>query len=199
MKLNHQVCNRPSASLNRQLFFGVAGSVGAWEVSVSERACLILGEGWTRSGKTLTELARPRLLHSCHMSLGGAVALTTNNHPIISTLAGFPRFVKKLLTHLKNVLRAFLTMHSLTHFVLILSDCQMISEVCDTLVVVVTGAGDMDVPDGMEVDSSSGFMSRTLMVMKGKTSPETRLSNEEIQVLTSPVNTTPENTCFQSV
>ncbi|XP_046895471.1 DNA fragmentation factor subunit alpha [Hypomesus transpacificus] len=48
-----------------------------------------------------------------------------------------------------------------------------------------TGAGDMDVPDGMEVDSSSGFMSRTLMVMKGKTSPETRLSNEEIQMVVS--------------
>lgn len=39
----------------------------------------------------------------------------------------------------------------------------------------------MDETDGMEVDSGSGFMSRTLMVLKGKTSPETRLSNQELQ------------------
>lgn len=44
-------------------------------------------------------------------------------------------------------------------------------------------AGDMDVPDGVEVDSASGFMSRTLMVLKGKTSPETRLSTEELQMV----------------
>ena len=41
----------------------------------------------------------------------------------------------------------------------------------------------MDVPDGTEVDSVSGFISRTLMVLKGKTSPETRLSSEELQVV----------------
>lgn len=40
----------------------------------------------------------------------------------------------------------------------------------------------MDAPDGMEVDVASGFMSRTLMVLKGKTSPETRLSTEDLQV-----------------
>ena len=40
----------------------------------------------------------------------------------------------------------------------------------------------MDQGDGMEVDSASGFMTRTLMVLKGKTSPETRLSTEELQV-----------------
>ncbi|XP_063320502.1 DNA fragmentation factor subunit alpha [Pelmatolapia mariae] len=45
------------------------------------------------------------------------------------------------------------------------------------------GAGDVDVPDGMEVDSASGFMSRTLMVLKGKTSPETRLSTEDLQMV----------------
>lgn len=44
-------------------------------------------------------------------------------------------------------------------------------------------AGDVDVPDGSEVDSASGFMSRTLMVLKGKTSPETRLSTEDLQVV----------------
>lgn len=44
------------------------------------------------------------------------------------------------------------------------------------------GAVDVDVPDGMEVDSASGFMFRTLMVLKGKTSPETRLSTEDLQV-----------------
>ncbi|CAI5647225.1 unnamed protein product [Oreochromis niloticus] len=44
------------------------------------------------------------------------------------------------------------------------------------------GAGDVDVPDGMEVDSASGFMSRTLMVLKGKTSPETRLSTGDLQL-----------------
>ncbi|KAM4563931.1 DNA fragmentation factor subunit alpha [Odontesthes bonariensis] len=45
------------------------------------------------------------------------------------------------------------------------------------------GAGDEDLPDGMEVDSASGFMSRTLMVLKGKTSPETRLSTEDLQMV----------------
>ncbi|XP_040008609.1 DNA fragmentation factor subunit alpha [Xiphias gladius] len=47
------------------------------------------------------------------------------------------------------------------------------------------GAGDMDMPDGMEVDSASGFMSRTLMVLKGKTNPETRLSTEDLQMVVS--------------
>lgn len=41
---------------------------------------------------------------------------------------------------------------------------------------------DTDAPDVMEVDSVSGFMSRTMMVLKGKTSPETRLSTEDLQV-----------------
>lgn len=45
------------------------------------------------------------------------------------------------------------------------------------------GAGDVDVPDGMEVDSASGFMSRTLMVLKGKTLPETRLSTGDLQMV----------------
>ncbi|KAG7227075.1 hypothetical protein INR49_022422 [Caranx melampygus] len=45
------------------------------------------------------------------------------------------------------------------------------------------GAGDVDMPDGMEVDSASGFMPRTLMVLKGKTSPETRLSTEDLQMV----------------
>ena len=49
----------------------------------------------------------------------------------------------------------------------------------------MSGAGDEDLPDGMEVDSASGFLSRTLMVLKGKTSPETRLSTEDLQVLHS--------------
>ncbi|RVE70408.1 hypothetical protein OJAV_G00064180 [Oryzias javanicus] len=44
-------------------------------------------------------------------------------------------------------------------------------------------AGDVDMPDGIEVDSASGFMSRTLMVLKGKTSPETRLSTEDLQMV----------------
>ncbi|XP_034733275.1 DNA fragmentation factor subunit alpha [Etheostoma cragini] len=44
------------------------------------------------------------------------------------------------------------------------------------------GAGDVEV-DAMEVDSASGFMSRTLMVLKGKTSPETRLSTEDLQMV----------------
>lgn len=47
------------------------------------------------------------------------------------------------------------------------------------------GAGDVDLPDGMEVDAASGFMSRTLMVLKGKTSPETRLSTDDLQVVVS--------------
>ncbi|XP_047466950.1 DNA fragmentation factor subunit alpha isoform X2 [Mugil cephalus] len=45
-------------------------------------------------------------------------------------------------------------------------------------------AGDAaDVTDGMEVDAASGFISRTLMVLKGKTSPETRLSTEDLQMV----------------
>ncbi|XP_056278940.1 DNA fragmentation factor subunit alpha [Pseudoliparis swirei] len=44
------------------------------------------------------------------------------------------------------------------------------------------GAGKEEV-DGVEVDSASGFMSRTLMVLKGKTSPETRLSTEDLQLV----------------
>ncbi|XP_068997356.1 DNA fragmentation factor subunit alpha [Embiotoca jacksoni] len=47
----------------------------------------------------------------------------------------------------------------------------------------VGGAGDMDMTDGMEVDAASGFISRTLMVLKGKTSPETRLSTEDLQMV----------------
>ncbi|XP_028308462.1 DNA fragmentation factor subunit alpha isoform X2 [Gouania willdenowi] len=35
------------------------------------------------------------------------------------------------------------------------------------------------------VDSASGFMPRTLMVLKGKTSPETRLSTEDLQLVVS--------------
>ncbi|XP_071331998.1 DNA fragmentation factor subunit alpha [Trachinotus anak] len=45
------------------------------------------------------------------------------------------------------------------------------------------GSGDMDMLDVTEVDSASGFMSRTLMVLKGKTSPETRLSTEDLQMV----------------
>ncbi|XP_028266451.1 DNA fragmentation factor subunit alpha [Parambassis ranga] len=45
------------------------------------------------------------------------------------------------------------------------------------------GARDVDMVDGGEVDSTSGFMSRTLMVLKGKTSPETRLSTEDLQLV----------------
>ncbi|KAM6976489.1 DNA fragmentation factor subunit alpha [Aplochiton taeniatus] len=48
---------------------------------------------------------------------------------------------------------------------------------------VEVDVGIMDIPDGVEVDAASGFMTRTLMVMKGKTSPETRLSNEELQMV----------------
>ncbi|KAK5863411.1 hypothetical protein PBY51_000441 [Eleginops maclovinus] len=44
------------------------------------------------------------------------------------------------------------------------------------------GAAEVEV-DGMEVDSASGFISRTLMVLKGKTSPETRLSTEDLQMV----------------
>lgn len=38
---------------------------------------------------------------------------------------------------------------------------------------------------GDEVDSVSGFMTRTLMVLKGKTSPETRLSTADLQLVVS--------------
>ncbi|XP_068190696.1 DNA fragmentation factor subunit alpha isoform X2 [Antennarius striatus] len=45
------------------------------------------------------------------------------------------------------------------------------------------GSGHVDQPDGTEVDSASGFTSRTLMVLKGKTNPETRLSTEDLQYI----------------
>ncbi|XP_026775934.2 DNA fragmentation factor subunit alpha [Pangasianodon hypophthalmus] len=40
-----------------------------------------------------------------------------------------------------------------------------------------------DEVDGIEVDSAVGFNAKTLLVLKGKTSPETRLSNEELQMV----------------
>ncbi|XP_053704725.1 DNA fragmentation factor subunit alpha [Synchiropus splendidus] len=42
-----------------------------------------------------------------------------------------------------------------------------------------------DMVDGSEADQVCGFMSRTLMVLKGKTSPETRLSTEDLQLVLS--------------
>ncbi|KAJ8016587.1 hypothetical protein DPEC_G00008780 [Dallia pectoralis] len=45
------------------------------------------------------------------------------------------------------------------------------------------GSVKMDVPDGIEVDSVSGITSTMLSVLKDKKSPETRLSNEELQML----------------
>ncbi|KAL1021155.1 hypothetical protein UPYG_G00009530 [Umbra pygmaea] len=45
------------------------------------------------------------------------------------------------------------------------------------------GSVKIDVTDGVEVDSASGFQPATLMVLKRKTSPETRLSNEELQMV----------------
>ncbi|XP_054905630.1 DNA fragmentation factor subunit alpha isoform X2 [Poeciliopsis prolifica] len=47
------------------------------------------------------------------------------------------------------------------------------------------GVGNVDMLDGLEADSASEFMSRTLMVLKGKTSPETRLSTEDLQAVVS--------------
>lgn len=46
----------------------------------------------------------------------------------------------------------------------------------------VSGETVLDGVDGIEVDSAVGFNARTLLVLKSKTSPETRLSNEELQV-----------------
>ncbi|KAI5095587.1 DNA fragmentation factor subunit alpha, partial [Silurus meridionalis] len=40
-----------------------------------------------------------------------------------------------------------------------------------------------DGADSMDVDSAVGFSTRTLLVLKEKTSPETRLSNEELQTV----------------
>ncbi|XP_051961230.1 DNA fragmentation factor subunit alpha [Xyrauchen texanus] len=41
----------------------------------------------------------------------------------------------------------------------------------------------LDETDGVQVESVVGFSSRTLMVLKDKTQPETRLSNEELQMV----------------
>lgn len=40
----------------------------------------------------------------------------------------------------------------------------------------------VDEVDGVEMDSAVGFNARTLLVLRSKTSPETRLSNEDLQV-----------------
>lgn len=48
--------------------------------------------------------------------------------------------------------------------------------------MVFTATGSVGEDGGDEVDSVSGFMTRTLMVLKGKTSPETRLSTADLQV-----------------
>lgn len=50
------------------------------------------------------------------------------------------------------------------------------------LILCVAGEAVLDEADGVEVDSAVGFNARILLVLKGKTSPETRLSNEELQV-----------------
>lgn len=47
---------------------------------------------------------------------------------------------------------------------------------------IAAGETALDMVDSTEVDSAVGFNSRTLLVLKSKTSPETRLSNEELQV-----------------
>ncbi|KAI4880591.1 hypothetical protein NFI96_012192 [Prochilodus magdalenae] len=43
------------------------------------------------------------------------------------------------------------------------------------------GEAVLDETDGMDTDSAAGLSSRTLLVLKGRTSPETRLSNEDLQ------------------
>lgn len=45
------------------------------------------------------------------------------------------------------------------------------------------GEATLDEADGIELDSAVGFNARILLVLKGKTSPETRLSNEELQMV----------------
>ncbi|XP_072512526.1 DNA fragmentation factor subunit alpha [Salminus brasiliensis] len=45
------------------------------------------------------------------------------------------------------------------------------------------GENALDEVDGKEVESAAGFCSRVLLVLKGRTSPETRLSNEELQMV----------------
>lgn len=41
----------------------------------------------------------------------------------------------------------------------------------------------LDETDGVQVEATAGFSSKTLMVLKDKTHPETRLSNEELQMV----------------
>lgn len=50
------------------------------------------------------------------------------------------------------------------------------------LILSVAGKTVQDEVDGVKGTSAVGFNTRTLLVLKGKTSPETRLSNEELQV-----------------
>ncbi|KAF5888463.1 DNA fragmentation factor subunit alpha [Clarias magur] len=45
------------------------------------------------------------------------------------------------------------------------------------------GDSSLDEADGIEVNSPVGFNARMMVVLKGKTSPETRLSNKELQML----------------
>ncbi|XP_018589460.1 DNA fragmentation factor subunit alpha isoform X1 [Scleropages formosus] len=58
-------------------------------------------------------------------------------------------------------------------------------------VPIAGGESAADEADGPPKGTSSTFSPRTLMVLKGKTRPETRLSNEQLQV-TSPVPSSPK-------
>lgn len=62
----------------------------------------------------------------------------------------------------------------------------------------VAGKNALDETDGMEVDSAAGFSLKTLQVLKGRTSPETRLSNEELQVFTQLIFFSHPNSVFRS-
>jgi len=61
-------------------------------------------------------------------------------------------------------------------------DSPNLSSVFRMLTTVIAAGAKLDETDGVQVEAAAGFNSTTLMVLKDKKYPETRLSNEELQV-----------------
>ncbi len=61
-------------------------------------------------------------------------------------------------------------------------DSPNLSSAFRMLTTVMSAGARLDETDGVQVEAAAGFSSTTLMVLKHKKYPETRLSNEELQV-----------------
>lgn len=61
-------------------------------------------------------------------------------------------------------------------------DSPNLSSAFGMLTIVIAAGAKLDETDGVQAEAAAGFSSTTLMVLKDKKYPETRLSNEELQV-----------------